>query len=145
MIYAKNKKAFYDYEFSESFEAGIILKGNEVKSIRDGRINLKGSWVSIENNEVILKNCYISKYESSVSFETYDELRNRKLLLHKKEINKIINIVNKTGYTLIITEIYQRKGKTIKAKLMIGKGKKDYDKRRILKNKQIKMDLDRNG
>ena len=142
-VYIKNKKAYYDYEFIEDYEAGMVLTGAEVKSIVNSKGDLKGSWVTIKNNEVYLKNFYIAKYEN-IGYEKHNETRDKKLLLHKKEIRKLKQKIKEKGITLIVTEIYQREGtKKIKAKLRLAKGKKNYDKRETLKRKQQEIEAKR--
>jgi len=142
-VYVKNKKAYHDYEFLEDYEAGIVLTGAEVKSIIESRANLRGSWVTINNGEVFLKNFHISKYEN-IGYIKHDESRDKKLLLHKREIKKLIQKLQVKGITLIVTEIYKKEGsKKIKAKLRVAKGKKKHDKRETLKRKQQEMDAKR--
>jgi len=143
--YVKNRKAFHDYEMLENFEAGISLTGAEVKSVRDGNINLLGSYVFIEGNSVILKQCHISKPDHlGYNGKSFNETRHRNLLLHKKEIQKIHKIVKEKGISLIVTDVYQREGTgTIKCKLNVAKGKRDYDKRETLKRKQADIDTKR--
>jgi len=144
--FAKNRKSYHDYTMIESFEAGMSLTGAEVKSIRAGHINLLGSYVSIEGNIVTLKQCNISRPENlnTWSINGFDELREKKLLLNKREIKKIHNMVKEKTFTIIVTEVYQRDGtSTIKCKLNVAKGKKNYDKRNDLKNKQADIDTAR--
>ena len=143
--YAKNRKAYHDYEMVESYEAGMKLTGAQVKSIRAGTINLLGSYASIEDNGIFLKQCHISKPEHlGFSGNSFDENAHIALLLHKKEINEIHKEVQSNGISLIITEVYQREGTgVIKCKLNVAKGKKDYDKRETLKRKQADIDTKR--
>ena len=139
MIEIKNKKAYYDYFIEEEIEAGIVLKGTEIKSIREGSANLKDCYAIIRNNEVFLLNMYIAKYNDGGVFN-HDERRTRKLLLNKKEILKLRDKVNMLGYTLVPLKLYFNKNK---AKILLGvaKGKKNYDKRESLKQKVIKKDI----
>ncbi len=139
MIEIKNKKAYYDYFIEEEIEAGIVLKGTEIKSIREGSANLKDCYAIIRNNEVFLLNMYIAKYNDGGVFN-HDERRTRKLLLNKKEILKLRDKVNMLGYTLVPLKLYFNKNK---AKILLGvaKGKKNYDKRESLKQKAIKKDI----
>lgn len=140
MIEIKNKKVSFDYFIEEEIEAGIVLKGTEIKSIRDGKANLKDCYAIIKNNEVFLLNMYISKYEDASVFN-HDERRTRKLLLNKKEILKLRDKIEISGYTLIPIKLYFKKNK-VKILLGIGKGKKNYDKRESLKEKSIKRDIE---
>ena len=141
MIEIKNKKASFDYFIEDTYECGIALTGTEIKSIRKGSANLKDSYARIKNNEVFLTNMFISAYEQGNRFN-HDERRERKLLLHKKEIYKIRDKVNKEGYSLVPVKLYLKEGK---AKILLGvaKGKKLYDKRMSLKEKDIKRDLEK--
>ncbi|WIF94919.1 SsrA-binding protein SmpB [Caminicella sporogenes] len=127
-IIANNKKARHDYFIEETYEAGIVLKGTEVKSIRLGRVNLKDSYAEIDNGEVILHNLHISPYEKGNIFNT-DPVRPRKLLLHKREIRKLIGYTTQRGYTLVPLKIYITKRGLVKVELAVAKGKKLYDKR----------------
>ena len=141
MIEIKNRKATYDYFIEEELETGIVLKGTEIKSIRNGQANLKDCYAIIKNNEVFLLNMFISKYENGSIFN-HDERRTRKLLLHKKEILKLRDKVEISGYTLIPIKLYFKKNK---AKILLGvaKGKKNYDKRESIKEKDIKRDIEK--
>jgi len=141
--YTKNRKAYHDYEMIESIEAGISLTGPEVKAVRNGQVNLLGSFVFIEDNKVILKQCHISRPDH-IGNKPHEEERPRNLLLHKSEIQKLHKMVQAKGLTLIVTEIYQREGTgSIKCKLNVAKGKRDFDKREILKRKQADIDTKR--
>ena len=141
MIEIKNKKATFDYFVHESYEAGIVLTGTEIKSIRKGSCNLKDSYARIKNDEVYVINMFISTYEEGNIFN-HDERRERKVLLHKKEIYKIRDYVSKDGYSLIPLKLYLKNGR---AKILIGvcKGKKVYDKRMSIKERDIKRDTDK--
>jgi len=138
---ATNRKAFHEYEILEKIEVGVVLQGTEVKSVKANKINLKESYVKIINGEVILLGCHISTYEFGNRFN-HDPLRSKKLLLHKKEINKLIGRVNEKGLTLTITKIYLKKG-LVKAELAVAKGKKLYDKRASLKEKDLNREMAR--
>ena len=131
----QNRKANYDYFIEDSIECGIVLKGSEIKSIRNGKANIKDSYGIIKNDEIYILNMHISKYENSNIFN-HDELRTRKLLLHKNEIYKLKNKLNCEGYTLIPLKLYI---KNRKAKILLGlaKGKKNYDKRESIKQRDI--------
>lgn len=141
MIEIKNKKAYYDYFIEDEIECGIVLKGTEIKSIRDGLANLKDCYAIIRNNEVFLLNMYIAKYKDAGVFN-HEERRTRKLLLNKKEILKLRDKIEITGYTLVPIKVYFKKNH---AKVLIGvaKGKKNYDKREVLKEKDMKRDIEK--
>ena len=134
-----NRKAKYDYEIISSYEAGIVLTGTEIKSIRMGKVNLKDSYAIIRNEEIFLLNTHISSYEKGNIFN-HEEDRTRKLLLHKNQIKKLQNKVTLEGCTLIPLKIYFVKGR---AKVLIGlcKGKKNYDKRESIKERDIQREL----
>lgn len=138
MTEIKNKKAYFDYTILEELEAGIVLSGTEIKSIRGGSVDLKDSFITIKNNEAFIINMYIAKYEEGNIFN-HDERRTRKLLLHKKEILKLKEKVKLEGLTLIPLKLYIKKDK---AKILMGvaKGKKLYDKRASLKEKDLKRE-----
>ena len=131
-----NRKAKFDYFIEDEIEAGIVLKGTEIKSIRKGSADLKDTYVRFKNNEAFVINMYIAKYDEGNIFN-HDERRERKLLLHKKEIQKLITLSNKEGYTLVPIKLYMKKNL---AKLIIGvcKGKKTYDKRESIKERDLK-------
>lgn len=137
----KNKKAYFDYFLEKEIEAGIVLKGTEIKSIRKGSVDLKDSYVIIRNNEAYVLNMYIAKYESGNRFN-HDERRTRKLLLHKKEILKLKEKSQKEGYTIIPLKLYLKNGK---AKLLIAlaKGKRLYDKREAIKQRDLERETKR--
>lgn len=134
-----NRKANYDYEIIDTIETGIVLKGTEIKSIRDGKANLKDSYAIVKNNECFLLNMHISHYKEGNIFN-HDETRTRKLLLHKKEIIKLNNKITLDGFTLIPLKLYF-KGNKAKILLGIAKGKKNYDKREAIKKRDIERDL----
>lgn len=140
-LIANNKKAYHDYTIEETFEAGIVLQGTEIKSIRQGKINLKDSYIRIINGEATVWGMHISPYEQGNRFN-HDPLRERKLLLHKKEIAKIFNETREIGYAIIPLKMYFKNGY---AKLLIGiaRGKKQYDKREDLKRKEAKREVER--
>ena len=138
---AQNKKAYHDYFIEETYEAGIVLQGTEIKSIRNSRLNLKDAHARIQNGEVYLYNMHISPYEQGNRFN-HDPLRVRKLLLHKREINKLIGITKEQGYTLVPLKVYLKNG-FAKVLIGLGKGKKQYDKREDLKKKEAKRDIER--
>lgn len=137
-----NRKAKYDYEIVDKFEAGIVLKGTEIKSIRNGSANLKDSYAIIRNNEVFLLNMHISHYKEGNIFN-HDEERTRKLLLHKKEILKLNDKIKLEGYTLVPLKIYFKNGKA-KVELGLVKGKKNYDKREAIKKRDTEREIRKN-
>ncbi len=138
---AQNKKAYHDYFIDETFEAGISLFGTEVKSVREGKLNLKDSYVSVKTGEAYIMGMHISPYEKGNIFNK-DPLRTRKLLLHRREINKLIGLVQQDGYTLIPLKVYF-KGSYVKILLGVCRGKKDYDKRAAIAEKESKRRIDR--
>ena len=132
-LIAKNPVARYNYTIIDTLEAGIVLTGTEIKSIRSGRINLKDSYASIDNGEVFIHSMHISPYEHGNIFNK-DPMRDRKLLLNKQEIRKLIGLIKQKGYTLVPISLYF-KGSFVKLELGIGKGKKLYDKREDIAKK----------
>ncbi|MBU1167191.1 SsrA-binding protein SmpB [Patescibacteria group bacterium] len=134
-ILAKNKRARFDYHILENFEAGLVLEGQEVKSIRDKNVSLKGSYVTIRNNEAYLINAHISPYKHAGQLTDYDPTRTRKLLLTKKEIKSLIGQLKQKGLTLVPISLYSRK-RRIKLEFGLGKGKKDYDKRQDIQKRE---------
>jgi len=138
---AQNKKAYHDYFVDEEFEAGIELCGTEVKSIREGKVNLKDSYISVKTGEAIIIGMHISPYEKGNIFNR-DPLRNRKLLLHKKEISRLIGLSQQDGYTLIPLKLYF-KGAYVKILIGVCRGKKNYDKRASIAEKESKRRIDR--
>jgi len=139
-LLADNRSAKFQYEIHETIEAGIELTGTEVKSIRNGKANLKDGYCSFRDGEILLLNVHISPHKNVGSFFNHDPLRNRKLLLHKKEIIKLKSNTEKKGMTIIPLSIYL-KGSWIKLKIGVGKGKKLYDKRQSDKQKSIKREI----
>lgn len=140
-IIAKNRKAYFNFEILEKFEAGIELKGTEVKSIRLSKINISDGYASVDNLEVFLKQVHISPYEQGNIFNV-DPMRVRKLLLHKKEISRLIGEITQKGYTLVPLMIYFKNGK-VKVELGLAKGKKNYDKRQSLAEKDANRRIER--
>lgn len=140
-LIAQNKKAYHDYFIEDTYEAGIVLQGTEIKSIRSGRVNLRDSYAQIKNGEVFLFGMHISPYEQGNRYN-HDPLRTRKLLLHRREINKLIGETKEAGYSLVPVKLYIKNGY---AKVLLGlaKGKKKYDKREELKKKEAKRDIER--
>ena len=139
-LFAQNKYAKFQYEIQETIEAGIELLGTEVKSIRNGKANLRDGYCTFRKNEILLKNVHISPHKNVGLYFNHDPLRERKLLLHKKEILKLKNTVEKKGLTIIPISIYL-KGSWIKLKIGIGKGKKLHDKRQADKKKSINREI----
>jgi len=140
-VVATNRKAYRDYSFEEKYEAGIALQGSEVKSLRAGRVNLTDSYAQVRNSEVFLHNMHVSPYE----FDTVvrpDPRRIRKLLLHKREIRKLIGKTEERGYALIPLRVYFS-GRVAKVELGLGKGKKLFDKRREIADKTAKREMER--
>lgn len=140
-LIAQNRKARHDYAVLDTIEAGIVLQGTEIKSIRNGRINLKDGYARVRNGEIFLHNVHISPYEQGNLFN-HDPLRTRKLLMHKKQIARLTAETKNTGITLVPLKVYIKDGF---AKVLIGiaKGKKQYDKREDLKRKDIDRQLQR--
>ncbi len=138
---AINKKARHNYHIESEYEAGIVLVGTEVKSIRQGRVSFKDAYADIKNNELFLRQLHISPYKYAYN-SNHESLRTRKLLLHNYEIKKLFSKIKERGYTLVPLKIYFKNDK-IKVKIGLGKGKKLYDKRQSIKQKDIKRDLDR--
>ena len=132
-LIAKNPTAYHNYTIEDKVETGIVLSGTEIKSIRTGKVNLKDTYATIKNGEVFIIGMHISPYEHGNIFNK-DPLRDRKLLLNKKEINKFIGLVNQKGYSLVPLSLYFR-GSLVKLELGIGKGKKLYDKRQDIAKK----------
>jgi SsrA-binding protein len=136
----QNKRAFFDYFIEETLEAGIVLSGSEVKSIKMGHVSLKESFCRCEKGEMLLKNCFVAAYK--MDNEKQDERRDRKLLLHKKEISRLIGKINEKGYTLLATKIYF-KDNLIKLELGLGKGKHFFEKKQTIKERDIKREAER--
>ena len=141
MVEINNKKARFDYFIEEEIECGIVLKGSEIKSIRNGLANLKDCYAIVKNGEVFLLNMYIGKYEDANIFN-HEERRTRKLLLNKSEILKLRDKIEISGYTLVPIKLYFKKN-TAKILLGVARGKKNYDKRETIKERDIKREMDR--
>lgn len=140
-VLAQNKKARHDYFIEETYEAGLVLLGTEIKAIRAGRVNLKDSFARIRNGELFVHNMHISPYEQG-NIHNHEPLRTRKLLLHRKQIGTLIGETKEAGYSIVPLKLYLKDGY---AKLLIGlaRGKKKYDKRDDLKQKEAKRDIER--
>jgi SsrA-binding protein len=139
--FAVNRQAAHYYHFLETFEAGMELRGTEVKSIREGKVNLKDGYATVKGGEVWLLNCHISTY-SSGSYLNHDPLRERRLLLHQQEINKLASRTQEKGLTLVPTRLYM-KGNNIKCELALAKGKKVYDRRETERSRTIKRETEK--
>ena len=133
-----NRKASFNYFFEDLLEAGIVLKGSEIKSIRDGKINIADSYAVEKNGEIVLINSHIASYKQA-SYSNHDPMDERKLLLKKREINRLIGKIQREGFTIVPTKMYFKKGKS-KIELAIAKGKKQYDKRQTKKNRDWNRD-----
>ena len=140
MIKIQNKKAYYDYFIQDKLEVGIELIGCEVKSIRQGKMNLKDSYVSIDNNELFLKQAHISPYENKDSFSDVDAYRKRKLLAHKNEIAKLKKSMEQKGFSIVPLKAYFKQGK-VKLEIALATGKKNYDKRQSIKENEAKRKM----
>jgi SsrA-binding protein len=141
-VIADNRQARFQYEILETYEAGIELTGTEVKSIRAGKANLRDGYVIIRNGEALLLNVHISPYQASGQYFNHEPRRTRKLLLHRREINKLIGQVEQKGLTLIPLKLYLKKG-WIKVSIGLAKGKKLHDKRETLKRRQDQREMAR--
>ncbi len=136
-----NKKAYYNYEILETIEAGIVLKGSEVKSAKNGQINIRDSFVIIDNGEVYLLNSHIPPYQYA-TYDKVDPYRRRKLLLHRREIDRLQGKLKTKGLTLVPLKVYVKNGK-IKVELGLVKGKKKYDKRQVIKERDLQREMER--
>ena len=141
-VVSTNRKAYHDYFIEDKFEAGIVLTGTEVKSLRDGRVNLQDSYASVKDGEVFLYHCHISPY-SHGNMMNHDPLRVRKLLLHKKEINKLLGKTQQKGLTLVPLRIYFSERGKAKLELGLAKGKKQYDRRESIKAREAGREVER--
>lgn len=140
-VISQNKKARHDYFIEETIEAGIELVGTEVKSLRQGGVNLKDSYITIDNGEAIVKGMHISPYEKGNIFNK-DPLRHRKLLMHKKEINRLFGLVKQQGFSIIPLSLYF-KGSRVKVSVALVRGKKNYDRREDIAKRDAKRNIDR--
>lgn len=140
-IVSQNKKAYHDYFILDTYEAGIELRGTEIKSVRKGSTNLKDAFIRIKNNEAFIENMHIAPYEQGNRFN-HEPLRTRKLLLHKKQIRKLQKEVKENGLTIVPTKLYFNTSK-LKVEIALARGKKLYDKRQDLKAKDAKRDVER--
>ena len=141
-IIAINKSASFEYFIEEKFETGIVLEGNEIKSLREGAVNMNDAFCFIEDGEVFVKNMHIALYEHSDAFSTKNTRRDRKLLLHKAEIGKIAGKIHRQGYTLVPLKLYFS-GSLVKAEIALCKGKHTYDKKRSIADRDVKRSVER--
>ena len=137
-IVCLNRKASFNYFFEDLLEAGLVLKGSEIKSIRNGKVNISDSYAVEKNGELILINSHISSYKQA-SYSNHDPVGERKLLLNKREVSKLIGKIQRDGFTIIPTKMYFKKGRA-KIELAIAKGKKQFDKRAVKKNRDWNRD-----
>lgn len=142
-IITTNSKAYRDYHILETLEAGIQLKGSEVKSLREKRASLNESYARLENGNITLYGCHITNYEKKDGFDKLEPTRPRRLLLHRKEINKLAGKVVQRGFSLIATKMYFSRRGLAKVELALAKGKKLFDKRRAIKERELKRQLGR--
>lgn len=140
-IVATNRKAYHDYSIEETYEAGISLLGTEVKSLREGKANLRDSYVIIKDNEAFLLNCHISPY-SHGNIQNHDPLRTRKLLLHRREINRLFGALTQKGLTIIPLKIYFKDGRA-KVEIGLARGKRKYEKRETIKEREAEKEIER--
>ena len=140
-VLAQNKKANHDYFIEDTYEAGIVLRGTEIKSIRNGGVNLKDSYARIRDGEMFLLNMHISPYEQGNRYN-HDPVRTRKLLMRRKQIDQLIGVTKESGYSLIPLKVYIKHGYA-KVLIGLGKGKKNYDKRETLKRKSAQREVER--
>ena len=141
-LVAKNKKAYHDYFIEDTYEAGIVLTGTEIKSVRQGKVSIKESYAKIENSEMILYGMNISPYEQGNRYNV-EPLRPRKLLLHKQEIRKLIGYTTIKGLTLVPLKMYINEEGRAKVEIAVARGKKNYDKRDDIAKRDAKRDMDR--
>ena len=141
-IIATNKSASFEYFIEEKYEAGIVLQGNEIKSVRSGNVNMNDSFCFLRGGEVTVKNMHIALYDKSDAFSTKDTRRDRRLLLHKSEISKLAGKINRQGYTLVPLKLYF-KDSLVKMEIALCKGKHTYDKKQSIAERDVKRDTDR--
>lgn len=139
-VVAANKKAYHNYQIVESLEAGIALLGSEVKSIREGRISLKDSYAEVKNGEVYLVQAHISPYEQANIFN-HEPLRERKLLLHRQEIKRLIGKIREKGFTLVPTKVILNEKGRVKVEISLAKGKRAYEKKQAIKERDLEREM----
>ncbi|MBN2053747.1 SsrA-binding protein SmpB [bacterium] len=137
----KNRKAYAEYEILETYEAGIVLQGTEVKSIRDGKLSLKEAYAKVDRDEIWLVNCHVTPYDFGNRFN-HDPLRPRKLLMHRQEIRRLIGKVRERGLTLVPLKVYFKRGR-VKVELGLCRGRKMHDKRAVIRDRTIKREVER--
>ena len=142
-VIANNKKAYHDYHIEEKFEAGLVLKGSEIKGIRASRVNLKDSFIRLVKGEAILFNAHIGRLETTHHFYGHEERGDRKLLLHKREIAKLKKAIERDGYTVVPLQLYLNDRNIAKIQIGIARGKNLHDKREDMKEKDMKRDMER--
>lgn len=140
-VFAKNKKAFFDYEILETFETGIVLQGTEVKSVKAGKISLKESFVKVLSNEIWLVNAHVAEYIEANRYN-HNPTRSRKLLMHRKDIDRLVGKIKEAGLTLVPISVYQ-KNRLVKVEIALAKGKKAHDKRNTIKERDMQRELGR--
>ena len=140
-LVASNRKASHDYFLEDRFEAGIALMGSEIKSVRDGKVQLREAYVDVKSGQAVLLNAHISPYDPAAR-DNHDPLRPRRLLLHKKEIAKLLEQTQQKGFTIIPTRMYLSKGRA-KLEIALAKGKRDYDKRQVIAERDSKREIAR--
>lgn len=140
MVIATNKRAYFEYEILEKFEAGIVLTGQEVKSIKTGHISLAGSYVTMKDNEAWLINAHVPPYKMAGLLPSYEPTRSRKLLLRKRELFSLMGKIKQKGLTLVPLRVYTKKGK-IKLEFGLARGKRKYEKRELIKKREIKKKI----
>ncbi|MBQ9114117.1 MAG: SsrA-binding protein SmpB [Clostridia bacterium] len=141
-IIATNKSASFEYFIEDKYEAGIVLEGNEIKSLREGNVNMNDCFCFLRDGEISVKNMHIALYDKSDAFSTKNTRRDRKILLHKQEIAKIAGKINRQGYTLVPLKLYF-KGSLVKIEIALCKGKHTYDKKQTIAERDTKRSLDR--
>lgn len=141
MSIALNKKAYFDYEILETFEAGAVLSGQEVKSVKNNQISLKGAYVVLKDSEAYLLNAHISPYKKAGILRDYNPTRSRKLLLHKKQLKYLIGKSQEKGLTIIPLKVYTKGRGIVKIEIGIGKGKKKYEKRELIKKRDTEREM----
>jgi SsrA-binding protein len=140
-LVASNRKASHDYFLEDRFEAGIALMGSEIKSVREGKVQLREAYVDVKSGQALLLNAHISPYDPAAR-DNHDPLRPRRLLLHKKEIAKLLEQTQQKGFTIIPTRMYLTKGRA-KVEIALAKGKRDYDKRQVIAERDSKREIAR--
>jgi len=141
-ILAKNRRATFDYDLIKKYEAGLVLRGMEVKSVKNGHASLKGSFVTVHNNELFLTNAHISPYKFAGNIKDYDPTTSRKLLLHKKEIKYLLGKSKTEGLTMVPLSLYTVRNR-VKLEFALARGKKKYDKRETLKKRTARKEMER--